>query len=698
MSETRPADLATESGPVARAAGWLALAAAFLAGTLFAVRLLDSPDLGYHLACGEYALDHGELLRSNRWYYTELDPEVVASPSAWGPASWWDAQSGTYRFVNVNWLSQVVMAAAERAAGVPGLMTLQILLFAATLAAGIAVGLRNGAPRPVLAAAVLLGALMASSRTPLRPEGFGYLALTLQWACLAGPGFGPRRALAVTLLQVLAANVHSYFLLGIGLTGAMLLQALLDVRAGSAAAAGPAPDLAARRSRAKWLAAALGGVLVAPFANPWFHRGAWMPIETLLYMQAHGIGSSEVPSGQMIHPWAAIRELRPTFLRGIAPLTRELPNLAYLVGLAVALAALAVAFARRSWGWLLAVLAMTAASVQMNRNVAIFGLIAMPVAAVVLGGRPRRASIALAAAVVAAAALVTDSVVRQRFYLPLGGRARFGFGVSRAIVPVAPAEWINEHDPPGRVWCDYDTSSNLMWFTRPHRDMPITTGTWTFPPRQMLDAILIDVGQLPFAPFVEKYDVRTAVLSTVWKGPTPLFGSLVTDPAWVVVDVQPTYVVFVRSSGSSAALAAANERTAEAFDLAAFVAEAEAADPVVNRTLGKGAETLLALGWREPAARVYREMLRRDGNDPEAHAGIARGYLEAAAQRLGDMRAREDAGEQAAADSSRAEARTLCRQAAESAQRALELDPRVPWAAAILDQAQRAREALGPEG
>ena len=72
---------------------------------------------------------------------------------------------------------------------------------------------------------VILIFLASDQRIPLRPEVFGFFFLAGQWALLAGPGFGPKRAIGVVLLQVLAANFHSYFLLGIGLSGAMTIEA-----------------------------------------------------------------------------------------------------------------------------------------------------------------------------------------------------------------------------------------------------------------------------------------------------------------------------------------------------------------------------------------------------------------------------------------------------------------------------------------
>jgi hypothetical protein len=666
-----------------------------------AVRRIDSPDLGYHLACGDHFLDHGEVLRDQRFYYTELDPALLADPARWGPSSWYDAATGTYRFVNVNWLSQVVMAAVHRASGMEGLSALQIAMFAALLVPLVVLARRNGTPWLAVAVAVILVALTAGPRIPLRPEGFGYLVLAVQWCLLAGPGFGPRRAAAVTLLQVVAANVHSYFVLGVALAGAMAVHGVLEWRAAPAH-----PEVAARKRRALWLSAALLGTVVAPLANPWFVRGAVMPLETISYMRRHGIGSSEPPAeGTMMHPWAAIRELRPTLDDGLAALLNASSTATYLVCLVLALLAAAHALRRRAWGWALALLGMSAVSLQMSRNLAVFAVIAMPPAAALLAdwGRARRGGRDLgarttataAAAVAVAALLVTASVVDQRFYLPRNGLSRFGLGVSRLVLPVDAAAWIDAHDPPGRVWCDYDTSSNLMYLTRPHRETPVTTGTWTFPPEVMVEGLLLEVGRASFAEYAGKYDVQTVVFSTVWKGPTPLMARLIRDPDWAIVDVGVAHVILARRSGAAAALAAAQELRAGTFDVPRLVARAEAADPAVVPALGRAVDLLLLLEWEEPARQVCGEILRRDASDAPAHARIARAYLQEAARSVNEAARLEGEGLAAEAAAARDVARAKCSEAEESANRALAIDPTSPWAPTILLQAFQVREAAG---
>ncbi|MFN8178381.1 MAG: hypothetical protein U0167_10640 [bacterium] len=694
---------AAASFPLSRVLGVLAVAAAIVMAIALSVRKIDSPDMGYHLACGEHFLDTHQIVCTNRWYYTELDPQAFADPSTWGPSSWFDTATRTYRFVNMNWLSQVLMAVVMRFGGMIGLSILQIVLFAALLVPIVVTGRRNGAPWAGLGAAVVLVALTMSPRIPLRPETFGYLALAIQWCLLAGPGFGPRRAIAVTLLQVLATNVHSYFLLAIGLAAAMLFAALGERRAAMRSA--DAAGLADAVKRAKWLAVALVGVIVAPFANPWLAHGAWMPVDTLLYMRRHGIGKSGVPSSGQMHPWAAIRELRPTFDRGLGDLLNEPPNAAYVICLVVAALAAIHAARRRRWGWFVALAAMIYVSAQMIRNTGVFAIVAMPVSAALLAdaarelrakkGGPDPLASAFAAVTIVAALAFTFAIVSNRFYLPRSGHTRFGLGVSRVVLPVSAAEWIDAHAPPGRLWCDYDTSSNLMYLTHPHREVPVTTGTWTFPPQLMVDGFLLELGRASFPKFADKYDVRTVVLSTVWKEPTPLFRSLIGDPEWAIVDVGMSHVIFARRRGAGDDFATRNELDPAAFDLTAYLRRVAREDPVRSAGLDKAAELLLYLAWYEPSLQVCDEAIRANAGDARAWAVKARVDCDRSILKVQEAQQLKEAGKAAEVQAAESEAQAHERDASNAARRALGLDPNARWAAGVLEQTAQIRQVLG---
>ncbi|HET6427952.1 MAG TPA: hypothetical protein VFJ30_06070, partial [Phycisphaerae bacterium] len=322
-------DIPQGDGPTWRGGRWLSLAAMAAAGVAVAalsVRPVASFDIGYHLAYGNHFLRTGRIVQTNEFgIYTKLDAKVLADPAQWGPGCTFDARTGTYRFVNANWLSQVLFAAVYRLGGMTGLGLLRAALIVALFAVVAWTMRRGGGGWAWIAGGTILAAVAAFERFDLRPELLSYLILAIQWHLLSTGRFTWRRAAAVVALQVVFVNAHSYFLFGAAITAAMLIDALLRWLWARSVAQTDAPELSARL---KWLAAATAGVLLACLCNPWGLRGAILPIETMAYIRQHDIlggASIRLVDGRPRlagHPWAMIGEIVPTFTRG----TRDYPG------------------------------------------------------------------------------------------------------------------------------------------------------------------------------------------------------------------------------------------------------------------------------------------------------------------------------------------------------------------------------------
>jgi len=663
------------------------LAAAILACAVplaLGVRDIAVYDIGYHLAYGEHFLDTGQIVQTNRFIYTRLDRHILSDPDQIGPGCRYDPATNTYYFVNANWLTQVAMAAAHRAGGTTGLCTLQAALVAAIFAvisATLILGLRRiraetGAPtspepaagKPVkqaagasripaagkpaalpwhlIACAVLLTALTAYERFNLRPEVFGYLMLVGQWCLLMGPGFGPKRAAGVVVLQVLAVNVHSYFLLGIALTGAMFLEA-----GGRWAWARwvRQDDPGPWAGRAKWLGVTLAGVILAALANPWFFRGAMMPVQTLLFLRKYDIAGATGRAGP-IHPWAAIGEFHTPFRE---VLRDKYNTYAFICVLGVAVAALPTALLRRRLGWAAVLAGMMAVALGMRRNIAPASMILVPLSVIVLadGWRALRRSPRLAgllagkagagrglggvglwsgvAASVAAGGLagaVLVAVVTNRFYFWDERENRFGFGNSAVVLPLDAAEWLSRHRPAGRIFCDYDTSSNLMYFTRPHPEVPILTNTWAYPPYVMQWVLQITARQRDFAPVVRDYDINVVVLHPT-QSTFPLVRTLARDRRWALVHVGVSYAIFLRRDGPNRALAERYALNEDTFDLQGYIERIERSDPVPALALNRAAGLLFSVEWEDSAEKVWRACLRHEGGYYQAMSRLGRALV-----------------------------------------------------------------------
>jgi hypothetical protein len=189
------------------------------------------------------------------------------------------------------------------------------------------------------------------------------------------------------------------------------------------------------------------------------------------------------------------------------------------------------------------------------------------------------------------------------------------------MIPVEAAEWINQHEPAGNVWCDFANSSNLMYLTRPHRDVPILTNTFAYPPRVLRQSIFVAAGLKSWAPVAREHDVGTVVLrfTAVLPGNVPtLMKQLSLDGGWVVVQLGVRHVVFLRDDGANAALADRAGIAEEDFDVGGYVDACRRADPVEAEALCDAARLLFHLEWFGHAIAVWKECLKLDPDHAQA--------------------------------------------------------------------------------
>lgn len=598
----------------AQLAGVVALTAAGALLVLLSVRTITSIDIGYHLAYGEQFWQSGTIVDHNDFLYTLPPGDLPAAqrPEP-GPGCWYDAE-GRYRFPNANWLSQVIMSGAWHVCGVWGLSLLRILLVAAVGALLILTMSRWRVPLSLTALGIVLFAVVGFSRFNLRPELFGYVVLAAQFALLAKPmrdahdgvALTWRRGVALGFLQLLLVNLHSYFLLGLALTGALLVEQVVHAKTIEASS-----QRSLHLRAAKVAALVLFAQVVVCFANPWTWRLAVLPFQTLVYLREHGIteGSGE-------HPWSNILEFFPTTQRRFLERPSDYAICA-MWGLA-AVGAVGAAL-RRRWTMLLVMAGMTAVSVSMRRNVAVAALVLIPVSiASVSGlferlarkGRPKRGrAFIVGLAVLLASVFVGSAVVSNQFYVSEGQSMRFGLGLSRAVLPIGAARWLDEHQPGGRVWCDMTSSSTLRFFTHPHRELPILTNTWAYPLPVMVESIDYRAAKKSFDELVAKYRIDAVVLRADWS--RPLYKRLVRNPRWALVHLEGFHAVLARWEGEMAGL---SEKALDLrkFDRQAWVSGLADTDPLTESSLMPVGENLMFAAMPALAVVVFDEATKRD--------------------------------------------------------------------------------------
>jgi hypothetical protein len=611
----------------------LAVASVLICSLALGTRTLTSVDLGYHLAYGEHALTTGELVDHNPYLYTlpplDLSPSARPEP---GPGSWYDAE-GRYRFPNANWLSQVAMAAVYQWRGVTGLsvLTCGLVLILAQLL--IRSSRRLELSWVVAAGGLLWFWLVGHSRLNLRPELFGYLALAGELVLLGPMVLAPKRAAnmsgrlvaAVVVLHLLFVNLHSYSLLGLLISGAIFAECLIR----SIVMSGEGQD-----ARDAWRQARLrSGLLLASmavvsFANPWTWRIAILPVETLLYLHQHQIAGV---SGA--HPWSNILEFHQTLSPDFPNRVSDFAIAGFLVLAGVGAVS---ALARRQWALLIVLAGMSAVSLSMKRNVAAAALVVIPLGLAALRGplldfgrhrAPVRGAIitvAVALLVIASAATFTYSLVTNRFYVSEGHPMRFGLGISRTNLPIGAAQWIDAHLPDARVWCDMVSSSTLHFFTKPHREMPVLTNTWAYPPAALAENHEVRALARPITSLVEDYGADVVVIN--YKYSPPLLLGLARHPIWELVHVEGPYATFARLEGSQSEVVRA-ESLAALPDVDAYVRHQRKLDPVLRAALLHPGIVYLRAGLGELAIATFTAIVRERPDRTVAWNYLGLGYV-----------------------------------------------------------------------
>ena len=640
----------------------IALLAVCAVGGLLGIRTIVSEDLGYHLAYGERFWSDGEIVDHNAFLYTlpPTDTPPQQRPPA-GPGSWYDAQ-GRYRFANANWLTQVVFTGVYLVGGFTGLNILLMMLVWSFVALVLILMRRLGVAPLMAAAGTLLVLLIAYERFLLRPELVGYVVLLGQAALLAPlvcdlgrRPIGWRAMAGLVALQWVLTNVHSYFLIGLGLTGAVAFEAVVRCLR-QRSADGADGSRAALRSNLSRLGLLLGLQVLVCFANPWTWRLVALPIQTMLFLGKHNI-----TQGQSAHPWAWYRELRRTFVNSGEVVTvwrtflrsgfhGEPTRSLLTVALAVGGAGGIIAFRARRWALLLWATAGVYLGLSMHRNMGVATALMVPAGLAALSAwvfaatgawsRMVRAIATWAAAgvVVCVCAVLTVLIVTDRVYPPRY-QARFGMGRSRMVFPEGPADWLNTHHVRGRIWTDVMTSANLYFLLDPRPEWPTLINAWAYPPAGMARVHASWwAGPQVLAKVVARFDISVAVTRIDPGGASPTLLDLFNNPRWRMVHLDGLHVIFIRRDGPDGDLAEREALTPDTWDADDYVQRCNARESWPAFTMFTTANALAAAGWHDDAATVLQEVVALE----PAHTGA---WFQLARALTGRAVSRREAGD-----------------------------------------------------
>ncbi len=612
-----------------RGARWIERLVLLIAGAAaltLATRVQSTEDLGYHLAYGQTFWQSGRIVDDASFVHP-VPAAGETDPARLPPGAWFD-DAGRYRFVNANWLSQVLMSLTWRMGGGVALSALAVALLALALWAQAGALRERGVGWAMIGLAWLATALVADERLNLRPELFAFVAMAALLWLLAGALSG-RRCVAAVAIQLLLVNLHGSWPLGLALGATMAAGAGLRwiVFAGDRA------DLAPRLRRFAVLLPAFAAVSVV---HPATWRNALMPWQTLAYLDRYSIiGRESVTVSDLaggLHPWATVGELRAT----LAGVDDAIAPAAFVALVAAAIVASVGLLIGRRWGWLLAAGLFAAVGFGMRRNIAPAALGLAPAAALglhLLGQALRRrggaaaATIggrgAVAALVIVGGSAVLAGVVTQRWYVAQRVPWRLGLGLDATRLHRDAGRWMSRNLPDRHaVFTTFDNSSAALFASRRVSAVPLLTNTWAQPPARMTRVLGAGLDAARGAALLDEWGYDLALLP--WRRQTTrgLIVKLSRDPRWAVVWLGPRAVLFARV-GPLEDLVRAHRLTGRALAVEPLLAAARSADPAGHTALLDTAGLLEALGWYEPAVTAWRAVLDAMPRSIEAHERLA---------------------------------------------------------------------------
>ena len=192
--------IARNAFPIGLAAAGFTLAVGYPTG---------DPDTYWHLASGQWMLDHREILRVDIFSST-----VSGQPYSVG-----------------EWLGQIVLTLVFNAGGWAGLAIFRAVLVAIAAFFLARLARRGGAPLVAALLVVIWALVFSKTRWTDRPAIFTFMLFPVVLDLLYSARAGSRRALvAIPPLILLWANLHGGYAIGVALVLAFLVEAVIRRR------------------------------------------------------------------------------------------------------------------------------------------------------------------------------------------------------------------------------------------------------------------------------------------------------------------------------------------------------------------------------------------------------------------------------------------------------------------------------------
>ncbi len=485
----------------------LAVALVFLGLLAMATRAAVDTDTWWHLRAGTWMLEHGQVLTHDEFSLTRLGQP----------------------WLNVNWLSQIILALIFQAAGVPGLNLLVAVLvplafvFVYWQCEG-SVYLRAFVLVLAAAASAVYWTARPQMASLLLASVFAYVLAEYRW-------HGRNRLWALPPLMLLWANLHGGFAIGF-----LLLAATLAGQVVSRALGPERPGVLPWRGIGAMAVTALVCAL-AVMVNPVGPRLLWFPLQTV------SIGVLQ----DFIQEWQS-----PNFhIIAVQP---------FLWLMLATFAAVGLGRKRIDLTDLLLFGGFTSLALLGGRNISIAALLAPPiilrhVAAAVAELRERQPRLA---------AVLDPPPSPNRFPLlnwVLLGLVALVVVVKTAVVdspattalavrlqaPVAAAEFLERERPAGPLFNAYNWGGYLSWRLYPQYLVFVDGRTDLYEDELLRAALGAAVGLEGYADLLDEYGINLVLIETG----SPLLARLEQDGGWQSIYADTMATIYQRTTPTS---------------------------------------------------------------------------------------------------------------------------------------------------
>lgn len=391
---------------------------------------------------------------------------------------------------------------------------------------------RGGVPAAIV---MLLAVITARWSLGLRPVILTYLYLGIFLYILEAGYIRSRKLLwLIPLVQVLWVNSQGLFILGPIILACYAAGSFVGAKFNSEET----------RHEPGRLLILLAATAAASLINPYFLEGALFPFELFTRI-----------SGELPEFSNTISEFFPPFSQNAVqsygfPWALTLFILFGSFSFLLNLKKLPSYMAR-----LLIYIAFLYLAIKAQRNIGLFCLVSVPIIGQNLADLTReKGSARLKRAVTAALVVVTlfnllliAMAPGGGLYARLGASMRFGLGVEERYYPMRAVEFIASHDIKGNVYNHINFGEVFVWKLSPGKKVFIDGRL------EVYDAETYRQSLLPFAQpdqwpeFVKRFGIGYTLLSTLEPWSRELVAKLANDPDWPLVYADGTALIFARS-------------------------------------------------------------------------------------------------------------------------------------------------------